>query len=349
MKYEQLPDFIKFLQKTYKIFAPQQKEDKIFIDELNNINKLILGNQLPEYSFKRFFVPECEKLFDYKNKKLLEEKRGNGEKTALLGLNILDLKAVLLYDLVFIDDYYYQQRRKNILIIAHDVVPEDKNNLSKMKFSGEILDNFPYDIFLTKDQSQKLKYEESKDYKIVAGSPQGKEILNKFGYGNYLDKSMRTITKPSPNEMVQKIKEVMLSNKHPEIWEELGKKCIECGKCTLVCPTCFCFRIDDQPSLEPTVGQRTRCWDSCFYQEFSEISGGFKFLKTTAQRIHYWYMHKFGRIPEEYGMTGCVGCHRCAQVCPAGIDIEEIIKKLTRQVTEVTPIPETISVKKTSQ
>jgi ferredoxin len=123
-----------------------------------------------------------------------------------------------------------------------------------------------------------------------------------------------------------KIREKFYDN--PEIWQELGEKCIECGKCTIACPTCFCFRIDDNPELEENNGARQRCWDSCFYREFSEVAGGHKFLNTTAERIHFWYYHKFARIPDEFGFMGCVGCKRCAKACPVGIDIEKVLKEI---------------------
>jgi sulfhydrogenase subunit beta (sulfur reductase) len=114
-----------------------------------------------------------------------------------------------------------------------------------------------------------------------------------------------------------------------EIWEDdLGARCIECGKCAIICPTCFCFDIKDQPNLVDGSGARKRAWSACFYNDFSEIAGGYKFLKTTAERIHFWYYHKFVRIPDQFQIMGCVGCGRCAKVCPVNINIFKVLASL---------------------
>lgn len=114
------------------------------------------------------------------------------------------------------------------------------------------------------------------------------------------------------------------SHKH-KIWRELAKICIECGQCTQVCPTCFCFRFEDKAS-----GERNKIPDSCFYHDFSEVAGEHKFLDSTAKRLYFWYYHKFVRIPDEYNLPGCVMCQRCTKACPVGIDIKKVLNKILK-------------------
>jgi len=109
------------------------------------------------------------------------------------------------------------------------------------------------------------------------------------------------------------------SLEHPH-WDDLGRRCLSCANCTLVCPTCFCTTVDDSTSLSGTDAERRRLWDSCFNIDFSHIHGG-SVRHTTGARCRHWITHKFASWVDQFGTLGCTGCGRCIAWCPAGIDI----------------------------
>lgn len=165
---------------------------------------------------------------------------------------------------------------------------------------------------------------------MYSGSEDGQKILDEFSYKDYEHIAYAgPIKEEGLDPLMVKYRDALRKNYKKEIWEDdLGARCIECGKCAMVCPTCFCFDIKDQPNLINGGGARKRAWSTCFYNDFSEIAGGHKFLKTTAERIHFWYYHKFVRIPDQFQIPGCVGCGRCAKVCSVHINIFKVLTSL---------------------
>lgn|SRR3989339_223315 len=333
MNQKELQKFISYLVDNYQVFAPQEEEKKVIIKEISSAKTAALTSQLPFFSWKKFFVPEKEIMFSFKNSALIQNGAEKSSQIALLGVNILDLRSILLYDAVFANDPYYQKQRKNTLIIGYG--PEVKlTDGALRKIETEDLKCLPFDIFLyninqgAKDQK----------YNIFSATEKGKKILSEIDYKDYTEIKFIGHKYNSFLEEKKNLRREKLKNNHiQKIWDELGKICLECGKCAIACPTCFCFKINDCPELTEGAGERARCWDSCFYSEFSEVAGPVspagekpKFLKNTAQKIHFWYYHKFARIPDEYNMMGCVGCHRCVEVCPVGINIEKVMEEVEK-------------------
>jgi sulfhydrogenase subunit beta (sulfur reductase) len=113
-----------------------------------------------------------------------------------------------------------------------------------------------------------------------------------------------------------------------ELWDELGEKCLGCGNCSMVCPTCYCYDVADQVELGSRAGTRARSWDSCLFSTHALVAGGENFRKTRASRIKFRFYHKQREFVAEYGRPSCVGCGRCTTACPANIEIVEVLKTL---------------------
>ncbi len=321
MTHGQLQKFIDFLiKREYEVFAPEKQKGEVVYVKVRDAARVKLVKEPPLHSFKKFLVPPEEILFDYKKDKLAEIKKVS--KQVIFGINPIDLKALVLFNHIFEKDPWYQERRKRTLIVGQSLIPADVDqNIFHIKYEEDILEHLQFDIFLEV---------QGKNYFIYTGTRDGQKILDEFGYRDYEHIQFAGPIKEEGLEpQMIKYRDALKKTYKKEIWEDdLGTRCIECGKCTIICPTCFCFDIKDQPNLVDGGGVRKRSWSACFYNDFSEIAGGHKFLKTTAERIHFWYYHKFVRIPDQLQIMGCVGCGRCAKVCPVNINIFKVLAAL---------------------
>ena len=110
------------------------------------------------------------------------------------------------------------------------------------------------------------------------------------------------------------------------IWDNLAIKCLNCGTCTYVCPTCHCFDISQENRMKD--GVRFRCWDSCMFSEYTAMAGGHNPRPEKLERVRNRFMHKLNFFERRYGMSLCVGCGRCVEKCPVALDITRLIDEI---------------------
>jgi len=110
-------------------------------------------------------------------------------------------------------------------------------------------------------------------------------------------------------------------------WDRVAERCLACGNCTMVCPTCFCVTFEDTSDITGQHAERWRKWDSCYSLAFSYIHGGNVRCSTKA-RYRQWLTHKLSSWVDQFGSSGCVGCGRCITWCPVGIDLTEEVKAI---------------------
>ena len=171
-------------------------------------------------------------------------------------------------------------------------------------------------------------------YLIEAGTPRGQEILDELpvtaaGAGDLAagDAVVEATAAQMGREMdTDGIHDLLLSNlEHPR-WHDVAERCLTCGNCTMVCPTCFCTTVEDVTDLDGGV-ERHRRWASCFEIDYSRMHGG-SVRNSARSRYRQWMTHKLATWFDQFGSSGCVGCGRCITWCPVGIDITEEVRAI---------------------
>ena len=335
MKLAQINKFLEKVSSVYEIHSTVKERGNLHVQKISELKEIDWSGEIPKNSWKQVFLSPKEVLSKTVSDRMENtvNKVGNFTRMAAVGMNVLDLKALVLYDQAFEKDAHYQKRRRNTLVIGyHQGSPADygKYKLFSYKFEENILEHLIFDIFLV--------YSRTGNFKVFSGSEDGQEILEKYGIKNYEHIQFAgNVPESGPSPLLLKTQKAVAESVDDKIWQELGEKCLACGKCTIACPTCFCFDVLDRMDQEGS--HKERRWGSCFFENFSRIASnrpeGHQFLDKIKQRIYFWYEHKFVRIPHEWQIPGCVNCGRCTKVCPVGIDIEKNIKRILK--TLITP------------
>lgn len=245
--------------------------------------------------------------------------------TAIFGLRPCDLKALEILDKVLLkgpyEDHAYAMLRKDTLLIAVNCAEPGNNCFCTSMGTGPFASS-GYDLCMTE-----LLTDGAHIFVLDVLTEKGMGVVNRLGCGAATEEELDMVSrlmeeakaKVTKKLDVDGLKELLYRNIESPHWEDVGNRCLVCGNCTLVCPTCFCTSVFDKSSLSLDVAER---WDSCFSIDFSYIHGG-SIRQSRASRYRHWLMHKLATWLDQFGTFGCVGCGRCITWCPVGIDIAE--------------------------
>lgn len=342
----------------YQVIGPTVRDGAIVYDELNSISDLpigwmdeqeggkyrllkradqaFFGYAVGPHSWKKYLHPPVVRLWkasrDGKGFQIEEEKAAD-RKLAFIGVRACELHAIAIQDKVFLGgnvvDSHYQARRDGIFVMVINCGQAGNTCFCTSMNTGPKATS-GFDLALT-------EILEDSDHYFVAeiGTPLGAEILTslptKAAGANELEKAANVHAKTS-KQMGRTldttgIKELLYGNyEHPR-WDEVAGRCLTCGNCTMVCPTCFCSTVEDVTDLTGDHAERWRKWDSCFTMDFSYIHGG-SVRASVKSRYRQWMTHKLATWIDQFGSSGCVGCGRCITWCPVAIDITEEVRAI---------------------
>jgi len=255
--------------------------------------------------------------------------------TAVVGIRACDLAALRLQDAHFLGgphpDPYYRARRKGLLLVAVDCSHPADTCFCAATGDGpgcgdsaditltELEDGFllrtasaagrDLAAQLPLQQASPAQQQAGRDSIAAAAAAQRRQLPGRDLYTRLFDQQA-----------------------HPH-WDEVARRCLACGNCTLVCPSCFCHRSEETPALGGDASEHSRLWDSCFSPGHAHLHGG-HLRETTRDQYRQWLTHKFAGWIEQYGRSGCTGCGRCISWCPVGIDVTAELAALCRDATE---------------
>lgn len=325
---ENVPDLLKKLD-AYDIYAPNESGGLVSY-------KLTDGNPTLEFSNSRkppkeVFFPQTEKMFDFtvKGSKITDvtEPERSERPILLFGTRPCDARAATMLDTVFNWDYidpYYVDRRKNAVVISLGCKePEDSCFCTSVGGNPS-----------STEGSDMLWTDIGDKYVVEPLTEKGESIISS-GEDLFSDAGDEDVTAASEcketaeagimrHMSLDGVRDALEKSFESPYWEEFANRCIGCGICTLLCPTCHCFDISDIASKGKAWRERT--WDTCQdpYYSVHASSHNPRPGKTSRQRNRIY--HKFLYMDKNLDVIGCVGCGRCISGCPVNIDIVEVVE-----------------------
>lgn len=328
MKTEYLPRLLEGLRAWGTLYAPVDRGHGVFslqpIDRVEEARPDALRTVIP---FKKL-------LLKPKFAMLRAQRGGAGDETddndprpkVLFGAHSCDIHALRILDKLHLHDYvdpYYQQNRAALTVVGYGCMPDDKCFCRSMGTSN--VDD-GYDMFLTPLGDRFL---------VTVPSARGDEIATRHAdlfqpasradTKEYLERGRNRDKSFSLAMDVTDLPYILELKRNDPVWTELGKKCLCCGSCSIVCPTCTCFNVADEITADHGCS-RVRSWDACLYADYALCAGGHNFRDQRADRVRNRYYHKQEAFVREFGMPSCVGCGRCIENCPTGINVVEVFR-----------------------
>ncbi len=314
------------LMADYRVVGPQARGPKFVFDTITDPSQLRLDYNTTILPPKKVLQPPEERLATFvRGAKPQVETVIEAQPTVLLGVHTCDLHAIQLLDKAFSQEYpdaHYLQRREQTVIVSLECLePCDEHSFCKSM--GTLTADEGYDLHLT---------DLGASYAVDVATERGAELLSKYGtareataadikrLNEVLSAKWPRFTYRLDFDAAELPALLSTAYDHP-LWDELGERCLACGSCTNVCPTCYCFNVFDEVDMSLAEGERRRRWDSCQLDEFARVAGGENFRKARAARQRHRFMRKGKYLYERFGVLGCVGCGRCIRTCVAGISI----------------------------
>jgi sulfhydrogenase subunit beta (sulfur reductase) len=335
IKKSELPALLSSLLDHYRVYAPVRHQGMTNFEEISTADQVDLSQVNTTLSPKSLMLPQSESMFEFTLMRtsdqagLLREIEKDFSPRAIFAIRPCDAKSFQLLDLNFDtssyrDPWWMGQRQSTTLVGLGCNQPCSTcfcTSVGSGPFSTDGLDLLLTDV--------------GDEFAIQTLTEKGKELLRKTSVESEGSEATANAVRARQEASLQAMKSAVYTEnleRHEvkalfdgDFWNELHFACINCGVCTFVCPTCWCFDIQDE--VHKGNGIRLRTWDSCMFPLFTLHGSGHNPRSQKLQRLRQRFMHKLKYFVDKYDRgVACVGCGRCVQLCPVNIDIRKVFE-----------------------
>ncbi|GLI36359.1 4Fe-4S dicluster domain-containing protein [Desulforhabdus amnigena] len=333
---DKFPGVVQQLMGRYRVYGPVFQGQYHEYAELKKAEDLDLNFQNTRMSPKGLFHPEADKMFEYSLAEgdpeagILKEIPKDYSPRVILGIRPCDAKAFQLDDVNFITetikDTWWVERRKSTTLVGLACNAPCSTCFCTTVGTGPF-DPSGLDV---------LMIDMGEGYVVRPITDKGKELVSGIAgdpVPQGASEKIETLRKTAEDMLGTQFDVKAFTEKNTldlfndPLWDEVQFSCINCGTCTFLCPTCWCFDIQDEVCEDK--GERLRLWDSCMFPLFTLHGSGHNPRAQKLQRVRQRFMHKLKYYPEKYGNgVACVGCGRCVKSCPVNIDIRQVARMM---------------------
>jgi ferredoxin len=335
IKEDKLAGIIGKIAQDMPVFAPVKEEDNVLFKQLEKGQTPLIRFANSKNAPKNFFFPHSERMMKYtrtENGMAFSGAAEGAKESVLFGVRPCDAHSYLLLDMLFDQEKYrdpfYIDKREKTTVISLACVHPPYSTCFCTSVDGSPTAADGADVLLT---------EIGTDYLAEFVTPKGEKLLKYFAdapkAGDQALAAKKTVAEKAAQEIkshipAKAVKPILDVNFEHPFWNTIHQKCLACGTCTYLCPTCHCFDISDE--VKGNDGIRLRNWDSCMFPLFTKETSGHNPRSSQKERWRQRAMHKFKYFVDNFNAIACVGCGRCVMYCPVNIDIRKIVEDISK-------------------
>ncbi len=307
----------------YRVVAPVEEEGAFFFKEVVAAGEMRLDVLRTARSIKEWFFPRVEPTMRYKFDRGSVTCKGelpeSPPKTVIIGCRPCDAASLpildKLFDWDFRDEYWFKRREATTVLSVACDAPDSYCFCTSVGGSPDG----------TAGSDLLMKKTVGGYYLLESLTKKGWSIIETVkGMLEPAGENEKALVGEVPKRFdLNNVKPWFDNNFDHDYWKEISYKCLSCGACAFVCPTCHCFDIQDESGLEG--GVRLKGWDSCCLPIFTRHGSGHNPRATRDARYRQRVMHKFTYYVDKFGLTACVGCGRCCVTCPIDMNICTVV------------------------